>query len=183
MTPAAQLRLGFLLGTSAEWISAADAVKAVRHGRAPDIVLDKTVISLVVDGRERLAGLISWGPSARLASQFKAAATRLERGDLAVIRTARTDTVNGIWLAFHPDEDDVTIAVEATDRLPWAGWFPDDQQHGADFYEFVASHTRQARSADAAVGFSQAQADRKTMIKALRREADLAMELDGLIGS
>jgi hypothetical protein len=167
------LQLALSIGPSAAWISVADAHAALERGERPDVDPAATVISISVDGRELFAGAASWGPLDRLAAELEPAAARLEAGEPAVIRTARTDTINGIALLMTAHGQDVDVAMTSIAELPWAGWFPDDPVHGAELYDYVESHRDELLAAGALLGGEPTTLSRAELVAALRREAHL----------
>ena len=103
--------------------------------------LRNVTISLVVDGRERLAHQLSLGPLARLVPQIEPARRRLLAGHPALIRSGVLDVAQGHYLLIEPraGSDEVTISLVSIGELPAAAWFPDAPQADA-LYDHVAAN-------------------------------------------
>jgi hypothetical protein len=153
----------------------ADYLSARRAGTAdwePD--LERTAMSLEVDGEERLGTQVSLsGQLDLLAAQFVPARDRLRAGEPALIRFADHDEV-GEYLLLEPKGDKVSVSkFDIHDNPPMDDYpFPHRPEESQRLYGYVADNRE---NLDIEVGpFDVA---RDPLLEALEREARLVDEL------
>lgn len=133
------------------------------------------------------------GPVEWLVPQLDAAAERLERGELALVRSAVTDGAGVPYLAFEPSGDEVAVSLFVSPDPAIEAIFPAGpwSEQSATLYQYFRNH-RDAllqRGLDPALRdvlgeryFSGVRVDRRELIAALRREAGLGRRLLALAG-
>lgn len=175
------VRLALFRGASDELITVEDALAALESGPVDDLGVEATTMSIVAAGREHLGAEISLGELPRLVDQLEPAATRVERGELALVRSASMD-LEGIYLLFEPEPDDGVQIEIGVIEAPWSDWFPDDDAHATELYGLVAEHLDAMRENAAGNLFEPAHLPRVVVVDSLRREAPLGRRLVEQLG-
>jgi hypothetical protein len=175
-------------------VPAADFLRSREAGTAtwqPD--LENTTFLFDQGGRRFIASDWNLGPVEWLVPQLDAAAERLEHSELALVRSAVTDGVGVPYLAFEPSGEDVAVSLFVSPDPAMEAIFPAGpwSEQRDTLYQYFRDHRDMLlqRGLDPAlrelVGdryFSDVRVDRRELIAALRREAELGRRLLALAG-
>jgi len=128
--------LALFIGPSSDWVPINEILnqfdsqtdsqsQAERGSMMPNIEVDGTTLSIVLDGVEKFDGAWSMGPLPRLVAQLEPLATRLTAGKTGIFRSAVEDTADVLFLVFEPSGTSVDVRAVNTDTLPYTSMYPD----------------------------------------------------------
>lgn len=180
--PREDIRLALSSGNS-DVIAVADLLALPDAERASISVTPSwCVLSLIVDGEDRWGPRLSLGALGVVVAQLAQAATRLEHGELAVVRAGVFDVPEVLLLLFEPDgADGVVAAPGVTKALPDPSWTADGP-HAGRLYAFVAEQRDRLVEAGRVRQVAPQQIGRWVASAALRREAQLGAAAVALLG-
>lgn len=177
------IRLALSSGSSSDVIAVADLLALADAERTSISVTPSwCVLSLIVDGEDRWGPQLSLGALGVVVAQLAQAATRLERGELAVLRAGVFDVPEVLLLLFEPiGEDGVVATPGVTKALPDPSWTADGP-HAERLYAFVGEQRDRLVEAGQVRQVAPERIGRSMASAALRREARLGAAAVALLG-
>ena len=151
--------------------------RSARAEQWPDVRLDDTTLLFESSGTDWMPAHSVIGELLHLAPQLAAAAARLRRGELALLRPAVDDRGAVGYLLFDPDGSEIAVTlIDLPSRLQFV--YPTAGARAEELYAYVGEHRRELLAEAAARGAPDdivgARMATDELIAALEREAQRA---------